>query len=437
MSVVQLLSLPGDDTLAASLRQGGHFVRRAASVDDLAGGDCIVIDDGAVDSVEAAAEVVEDLQTPFVVASGRQDRAHARAWMRAGAADLFSKPISPRELIVRLTAVLEKKRRVVCIGGGTGLFNLLRGLTASPDIHPTSIVTVFDDGGSSGRLRAEFGVLPPGDVRRSLVALSDAPQLMNDVIQYRFEGGEGLRGHSLGNLILTALSDLMGGLPMAVRALGDILHIRGVVLCTSPTSATLCAEMEDGTVVRGESAIDRCEDRSPELRIRRLWQEPEAECSVDAYAAILAADTIVIGPGDLYTSIAANLIVHGIAEAIAESRAAAVYVCNVMTKPGETYGYTAGDHVKEVVRYLGGDHLDYVVVSRTAVPDDMARSYAALGQHPVTGAIDGITRATLVQADLSDATGLFRHDSTKLARVLDQILPADPNATAQLLIPPI
>lgn len=435
--MVQLLSPPGDEVLASSLRQGGHLVRRVSSIEALAGGDCIVIDDAAVSSVDAAAVILEKLQTPFVVATGRQERSHARAWMRAGAADLFSKPISPRELIVRLTAVLENKRRVVCLGGGTGLFNLLRGLSTRPDIHPTSIVTVFDDGGSSGRLRAEFGVLPPGDVRRSLVALSDAPKLMNDVIQYRFEAGEGLRGHSLGNLILTALSDLMGGLPLAVRALGDILHIRGVVLCTSPTSATLCAEMEDGTMVRGESAIDRCEDRSPELRIKRLWQEPAAECSVDAYAAIMAADTVVIGPGDLYTSVAANLIVSGIAEAIAESRATAIYVCNVMTKPGETYGYSTKDHVQEIVRYLGSDCLDYVVVSKTDVPDHMAQSYAELGQHPVTGGIDGVTRATLVEADLSDATGLVRHDSAKLARVLDELLPADLNATAQLHVPPI
>src|SRR5688572_10500847 len=296
MENIQLLTHFPNTELAAALRQSGFalwLAPTAAEIDPFA--DCVIVDDDAfADEAELAVarKRLDQLHTRYVVATRSRSLERAKAWIDAGAADLFLQPILPREAIVRIQAVLKGKGRVVCLGGGTGLYHLLRGLKALANAHVTAVVTMADDGGSSGRLRAEFGILPPGDVRRSLVALSDAPQLMSEVIQYRFGAGEGLTGHSLGNLILTALSDLTGSLPDAVRALGDILHISGVVLCASRDAATLCAEMEDGTIVRGESAIDRCEGRSRELRIARLWQEPQPICDLDTYAAILAADVI-------------------------------------------------------------------------------------------------------------------------------------------------
>ena len=174
-----------------------------------------------------------------------------------------------------------------------------------------------DDGGSSGQLRASFGVLPPGDVRRSLVALSNAPEVMSFVMQYRFEAGDGLSGHSLGNLLITAMAERTGGMQSAVKALGDVLNVQGLVMCVTENATTLCAEFEDARVVRGESAIDRCLERPACLRVRRVWHEPDAETSVDVLAALFAADLVVIGPGDLYTSVLSALIVSGVADGVA------------------------------------------------------------------------------------------------------------------------
>ena len=434
MENLQLLTTSSRSDLAGALRQTGFalgLASSAAELDPFARA-VLVDDDGLDDSALAAIRTrLKNFGARYLVATRSRSRDRARAWIEAGASDLFLQPILPREVIVRLQAVLKRKGRVVSLGGGTGLYHLLRGLKSLPAAHLTAVVAMADDGGSSGRLRAEFGILPPGDVRRSLVALSDAPRLMSDVIQYRFGAGEGLTGHSLGNLILTALSELTGSLPDAVRALGDILHISGVVLCASRDSATLCAELEDGTVVRGESAIDRCENRSPDLRIARLWQEPQPACDLDTYAAILAADIITIGPGDLYTSVLANLTVSDVAGAIRASRAKVVYIANVMTKPGETTGYSVADHVREVVRYLGADRLDAVIVSNTALSQANLTAYARLGQAPVTGGLEGTSRAELIVADIAHPADLVRHDGAKLAELIRRMLPGD-EATVDL-----
>jgi uncharacterized cofD-like protein len=425
MENVQLLTHLANSELAASLRQTGFDLWMAASVAQLdPTADCVIVDDASLEDdadLAAARKKLGELGSRYVVATRSRSLARAREWIDAGASDVFLQPILPREAIVRIRAVLKRKVRIVCLGGGTGLYHLLRGLKSLPDAYITSVVTMADDGGSSGRLRAEFGILPPGDVRRSLVALSDAPQLMSEVIQYRFGAGEGLTGHSLGNLILTALSDLTGSLPDAVRALGDILHISGVVLCASRDAATLCAQMEDGSIIRGESAIDQCEGRPPNLRIAKLWQEPQPSCDLDTFASILTADVITIGPGDLYTSVLANLTVSGISDAIRDSKARVVYIVNVMTKPGETTGYKTADHVREVVRYLGADRLDAVIVSNTPLTEEHLSAYARLNQAPVSGALEGSTRARLIEADVAHPAELVRHDGAKLAAVIREL----------------
>jgi len=221
-------------------------------------------------------------KTDVVFVSHNADRKSLLEAARAGAADIVLKPFNHREFIVRVNAILSKRTRITCIGGGTGLFSLLLGLKTFPNVQLTSVVSMTDDGGSSGKLRASFGILPPGDIRRSLVALSNAPQVMNEVLQYRFQKSAELSGHSFGNLFLTALAEIKGSMSEAVRGLGDILNVQGVVLPATDTPATLCAEFEDGTVVKGESRIDRAEDRHQDLRIRRVWHEPPA---VDAEVA--------------------------------------------------------------------------------------------------------------------------------------------------------
>lgn len=244
---------------------------------------------------------------------------------------------------------LERGPKVVVIGGGTGLSNLLRGLKGFTN-NITAIVTVGDDGGSSGRLRQELGVLPPGDIRNCITALADEDKLVTDLFKYRFVQGNGLEGHSFGNLFLTAVCAITDGdMLEAARMAGKVLNSCGQVLPATLSSMTLIAEFEDGTIVRGESHI-------PETtgRIKRIKCEPSApEATREAMDAIAGADMIVLGPGSLYTSIIPNLLVNGIPEAIVQSNARKVYVCNVMTQKGETTTYTVSDHVEALLQHAG------------------------------------------------------------------------------------
>lgn len=375
-------------------------------------------------TVEEIARLAQTGGAAIAVGS-RLSLSGVRALFEAGARDVAAAPLHQRELILRLAAVAHRKLRVACIGGGTGLFTVLDALKTLPHVLLGSIVTMSDDGGSSGRLRASFGILPPGDVRRSLVALSNAPEVMNFVMQYRFRAGDGLTGHSLGNLLLTAMAERTGCMQSAVKALGDVLNVQGLVMCVTGDVTTLCAELEDGRIVRGESAIDRCLERPSHLRIRRVWHEPDAETSVDVLSAILGADLVVIGPGDLYTSILSALVVRGVAEGIRATKAKRLYVCNLMTKPGETAGYDACDHVTAVTRALGADVLDYVLVADSALDADAVCAYAAQGQHPVpvptAEIMRAVTRAELVVADVGHRAQLVRHDPAKLRREIELI----------------
>lgn len=346
---------------------------------------------------------------------------------RMGAREFILKPYNYREFILRVNECYNRRTRITCIGGGTGLFNVLLSLKKLPHVLINSIVAMSDDGGSTGRLRESFGILPTGDVRRSLVALSNAPALMNVVLQHRFKtGGKMFEGHNFGNLFLAVLAEIKGSMKEGVKCLGDILNIKGIVIPVTDTGVKLLAAFEDGTVITGESKIDTAEGRHPDCRIKELWHEPKAECNMDAYSSILNSDAVVIGPGDLFTSVITNLIVDHMPEAIAKTDAKKIYLCNLMTKPGETAHYGVFEHVREIINYLGGDYLDYVVVSNTKLSGKAVDSYKMRGQFPVSignlSKLKEITKAKIVMYDVSHEKELVRHDEDKLRNLLIKII---------------
>ena len=252
----------------------------------------------------------------------------------------------------------ERGPKIVTIGGGTGLSTMLRGLK-NYSANITAIVTVADDGGSSGRLRRELGVLPPGDFRNCIVALADAEPLMSRLFQYRFGQGSGLDGHSFGNLFIVAMSGITGNFEEAIRESSRVLAVRGQVLPSTLENVVLGAELEDDAHVLGESKIS-----AANLPIKRVYLQPERPAAFpDAVRAILDADIVVIGPGSLYTSILPNLLVDGIAKAVASTEALRIYICNVATQPGETDEFGASDHVRALLRHVKGDPIDVVLAN--------------------------------------------------------------------------
>ena len=278
--------------------------------------------------------------------------------------------------------------RVVALGGGTGLPNVLRGLRpllygdASVEVprdRLIAIVATSDDGGSSGRLRAEFNMIPPGDIRNCLVALSDNESGIAEVFQYRFESGEGLNGHAIGNLVLTALADVANDFPRAVEMAARVLGARGRVLPATSELVTLVGEFADGRVVSGETAISSAGGRL--LRVALIPDRPR--CVPDVCQALLKADVIVAGPGSLYTSILPPLLVPDVSNAIRASRATRILVGNLMTEPGETDDYSVLEHVLTIERHLGAQLFDYVIYNTSPIPDALAASYAAHGARPI------------------------------------------------------
>lgn len=340
--------------------------------------------------------------------------------------EVLARPISIRELVSKVQLILHQATRIACLGGGTGLYTLLSGLKTLSGVNLTAIVNMSDDGGSTGKLRDMFGILPPGDIRRSLVALSTAPDLLNQLIQFRFNRGGELKGHNLGNLLLTALSDMRGNMSQAVKALGEILNIQGEVIPVTETSNILKAELENGTIIEGEHRIDMFEGVDPKLRIVRLWQEPKVSANPDAMQALYNAQYILMGPGDLFTSVISNLIVEGISEGIDSSKAKKIYICNVMSKPGETTNFQVSDHVQEIVKYLKKDVLDYVIASTTKFPEESLAVYAQKKQIPVIEAklehLKKVTKAQVIWADVASGVELVRHDSLKLAAEIKKII---------------
>jgi uncharacterized cofD-like protein len=317
--------------------------------------------------------------------------------------------------------------RVVAIGGGTGLSMLLRGLKhyvarrrQETDRHPigdlAAIVTVTDDGGSSGRLRREYSVLPPGDIRNCMVALSQDEALLGRLFQYRFQEGRGLRGHSFGNLFLTALSHVTGDFAEAVRVSGEVLAIRGRIFPATLQNVSLQAVMTDGKTVTGETRIAKSGKNIRRLRLqpRRVRPLPEV------LEAIKQADLILIGPGSLYTSILPNLLVSGVAEEIESSSATRVYIANLMTQPGETEGYSLGDHVRTIYQHTRRKLFDWVVASNQIISPGVARRYSAQGAEPVrvdTGELQRIGVRCLFD-NLLEEHEVVRHDAARLSKLL-------------------
>ncbi len=311
--------------------------------------------------------------------------------------------------------------KIVAIGGGTGLSTLLRGVKKLTN-NITAIVTVGDDGGSSGRLREEMGILPPGDLRNCIAALADDDDIVTKLFQYRFKTGEGLEGHSFGNLFITAMTSICGDIVSAIKESSKVLLIRGRVLPATVDDMRLVAKMEDGSVVKGESNIPEANKRIVDLSSEPVNCKP----AKDVLDSISNADLIILGPGSLYTSIIPNLLVEGVAQAVAESKAAKIYVCNIMTQPGETGNYSVSDHIKALFCHAvksGADKklFDAVLINDT-LPSNLAKKYEEKDSLPVeedTSAIKAlgveIVRAKLIQ---DNKEGFVRHSPQKLAKAI-------------------
>ena len=311
--------------------------------------------------------------------------------------------------------------RIVAIGGGTGLPTVLRGLRQASDglgvdANLTAVVTVMDDGGSSGELRQSLGVLPPGDIRNCLAALARESSL-SDILHDRLPSHDGKAGHPIGNLLLAALTTTEGNLLQAARILGAQMNVCGRVLPATLDSAHLTAAFDDGGSVRGESAI-----AARRGRIRRLTLDRRVRPLPEVIEALVTADLIVVGPGSLYTSILPNLLVDGVAATISGVNATRVYVANLMTEPGETDGYSLDDHLRAIVEHTGFHLFDHILVNRAPIRDDAVAQYAGEGSRVVTldGAGPSIAGASVVAADLATVTpsGQIRHDPLALGRAL-------------------
>ena len=310
---------------------------------------------------------------------------------------------------------LERGPKIVAMGGGTGLSALLRGLKEYTS-NITAVVTVTDDGGSSGILKADFDVLPPGDIRDCLVALADTESSMHDLFNYRFDKGQGLAGHSLGNLLLIAVSEMKGDFYGAVKEIAEVLAIRGRVIPSTLTKVTLCARTRNGRVIQGETKITAAGEEIEQVFLKPdVCHPPE-----DALEAIMDADAVILGPGSLYTSIIPNLLVGGVNEALDKTKAKIIYICNVMTQHGETEGYDAQGHLKALQRHLGNRKPDYIVVNVGDFPDSLLEKYRAEGSHPVKYSTRQLENmgVEVIKGSFAEKDDFIRHDSKKLARAI-------------------
>jgi uncharacterized cofD-like protein len=322
----------------------------------------------------------------------------------------------------------QKGLKIVAIGGGTGLSTLLAGLKQRVGKYEddgvwienlAGIVTVSDDGGSSGRLRDELQMLPPGDIRNCMIALSEDSTLLSRLFRYRFRGDGALGGHSFGNLFLAALTEVTGDFVEAVRLSSEVLASKGHIYPATINDVRLVAELEDGTVVRGETQIT-----ASRSGIRSLRLEPEQCLPLpEALAAIRTADVITVGPGSLYTSILPNLLVARVAQAIGDAQATKIFICNLMTQPGETDGYTARQHLDVVKKYAPEIHFDYVIVNSRPISEEQRLRYAAEGANQIGLEEDSIDKVVngdtqVVRAELLAEGEKARHDSESLATVV-------------------
>jgi uncharacterized cofD-like protein len=325
---------------------------------------------------------------------------------------------------------VQRGLNIVAIGGGTGLSTLLRGLKAYVGVEGTwsisrlgAIVTVTDEGGSSGVLRKEFGMLPPGDIRNCIVALADQEQLLSRLFSYRFDAGSALEGHALGNLLLTAMTDITGSFDNAILAASEVLAIRGDIYPSTLSDVRIRATLEDGTQLLGEVAIsgskigEQPSTKSRHGRIVHLGIDPSDAAPPDrAITALAEADMIIIGPGSLYTSVLPNLVIKKIADALRQSRALRVYICNVMTQPNETDGYSAEDHLSAIIEHAGLV-VDVMIVNGRRPSEQILENYGRLNQIPVAFDIAAVKDlgVTPFFGDIIAEGNFVRHDSEALA----------------------
>ncbi len=313
---------------------------------------------------------------------------------------------------------LKKGPKIVALGGGTGLSTLIRGLKEFTS-NIIAVVTVSDDGGSSGILRDNLGILPPGDIRNCLVALADTEPLMEGLFQHRFMEGD-LKGHSFGNLFIAAMTEVTGDFDRAIQESSKVLAVRGRVLPSTLTDIILYAEHTDGKITRGESKIPDYTEP-----VKRVYLQPaDATPLPETIRAIKEADAIILGPGSLFTSVIPNLLIEDVAEAIRNSSALKIYVCNVMTQPGETTDYTAGDHVQQIFDHVGFKVFDYIVVNDEPIPSELALKYAEEGAYPVEIDTDKLNKlgVNTIKGSLISKTNLVRHNPSYLSELIIKLI---------------
>lgn len=320
----------------------------------------------------------------------------------------------------------KSKLKVVVIGGGSGISNILMGLKQHP-VDITAIVTMFDSGGSSGLLRAEYGYPPFGDLRQCLLALGDdthETQAIRDALSFRFGADTSLNGHSVGNLLLAALTSLSNDLELALGDIGQILRVSGRVIPVTLERADLCAELEDGRIIQGESGINL--RGTPLPRIKHIFLEPEVQANPRAIHAVTEADAIILGPGDLYTSILPNLLVRGVSNAVASSKGTRIYVCNLMTKCGETDEYDASDFVNQLTRYMSPDALDWVLVNTSIPPATVQQAYRKEGADVVEPVLEKLSSQVkgVIATPLASTELPLHHDRDRTAKAIFQAVHA-------------
>ena len=328
--------------------------------------------------------------------------------------------------------------RVVVVGGGTGSHTILTGLKRQA-VDLTAIVAMTDRGGSSGRLRDEFGHLPPGDVRQCMVALmpeEHSSLLLRQLFSYRFAQGEGLDGHSFGNLFITALTEITGGIDRAIQEAGRILGIKGRVIPVTLTKADLCARLVDGTVLKGEDKLDVREEKT-EVPIDYVYTDPRAYVSTEAARAIEEADVVILGPGDLYTSVIANLVVEGVPEAFRRSAAKTIFVCNLATKRGESDGFRASDFVRTIAQYLTPGALDIVLLNSSPVPENLRLRYESEGSRLVETDLERCRALVpeVVARPVASVGTLLRHHPDRLADAIMEIIRSSAGTTERDSLP--
>lgn len=315
----------------------------------------------------------------------------------------------------------EMKCNITTIGGGTGTFNVLSGLGQDRRLNLAAIVSVADSGGSTGELRDEFGILPPGDVRRAIVALAEDTEVVRRLFEYRFKEGKRIAGHTIGNLLLTALTDIMGDFERGIEELSDMFEVHGKVIPVTLDNVSLGVTLENGHRILGETDID-VPKHDPNIPIRDAFLLGGGRLNSRAKEAIDNSDYVILGPGDLYTSLIPNLLCKGMVEAIRNTGAKVIYVCNIMTKHGETDGFAVEDFVRVIEEYLGEGVIDYLLVNNGELRGDLLKKYEMEGKIPVRlHDRESLIRKgiKIVERDFTSETDYIRHDPRKLARTVE------------------